>query len=118
MDRRSHDRWPANFEVHITDLSCPGRSASGHVRDISKSGICAVLPLSLTPGGPLRLRIEDSVLFGSVAYCQPDTGSFRIGVEIAQVLLGETALSKLLQRTLRESMPGTIGLEPSETFLG
>jgi hypothetical protein len=118
MERRNDHRQAADFEVQVTDLGCPGRSASGHVRDISKSGICAMLPLDLSPGSAIRLNIEDSVLFGHVAYSQREGALFRTGIEVAQVLVGGTALSKLLHRALRETIPGTHGLEPSETFLG
>ncbi len=118
MDRRSQERWAADFEVQVTDLGCPTRSASGHVRDISKSGICAVVPLELPPDASIRLNIEDSVLFGRVVYSQPEGPLFRTGIEVAQVLVGGTAVSKLLHRTLRETIPGTHGLDPSETFLG
>jgi hypothetical protein len=118
MDRRSHERWVADFEVQVTDLRDPDHAVSGRVRDISQSGICAMLPLSFTPGSSIRLKMADSVVFGHVVYSNAEGAVYRTGIEVAQVLLGGTDLSRILQRTLRETAPGTLGLEPPETFLG
>jgi hypothetical protein len=118
MDRRSHDRLAADIEVEVTDLQYPDQAVSGRVRDISQSGICAMLPSGFAAGSSLRLKMADSVLFGHVVYSSQEGAGFRTGIEVAQVLLGGTDLSRMLQRTLRETVPGTLGLEPSETFLG
>ena len=80
-------------------------SASGEVMDISESGIGVYVPLKFTPGSVVELNINDSVLFGVVAYSRPEHSFFRTGVEVWQVLLGPSALAELLKATLQEKMP-------------
>lgn len=110
MHRRSEDRCFTEFDIVMTDLNDESQSGVGHVSDISKSGICAVLSVDMAPGSMVRLEIADSTLFGHVAYCNPDGGRFRIGVEVVRVLLGGTDLSRLLESTLEE-LPDVAGLE-------
>jgi hypothetical protein len=118
MERRFHDRRPADFEVQLTAVKNREQSGSGQVSDISKSGICVVSAIEFAPGDLVQLDVANSVLFGHVMYCKPEKAVFRAGIEIVQVLLGGTDLSRLLQTTLREAMPGTPGLEPARLHLG
>ncbi len=118
MERRFHDRWPADVEVRLTHIKNRELSGSGRVSDISKSGVCVASALQFAPGALVQLDVANSVLFGHVAYCRPAGELFRTGIEIVQVLLGGSDLSKLLQTTLRETIPGTPGLEPVRIHLG
>jgi PilZ domain len=118
MQRRLHDRAPADFEVRVTAVKNRECSGSGRVADISKSGVCVFSPVPFGLGDAVQLDMANSTLFGHVAYCNPEGALFRTGVEIVQVLLGGTDLSKLLQTTLEEMMPGTPGVQPSEIRIG
>ena len=105
MDRRNHHRRPAGFQVRVTELAVPELSASGQAIDISESGIGVYLPLPFTPGSAVRLNINDSVLFGFIAYSTPERSFFRTGIEVVQVLVGNSDIAQLLKTALEERMP-------------
>lgn len=118
MNSRIHERFPVNFAAKVTPLRNRENAASGHVEDISESGICVTLPLQLAPGDIVQLDVADCVLFGHVIYSNSGSPGFRTGIEVEQVLLGGTSLSQILHQTLMETMPDTPGLQPSGAFLG
>lgn len=93
MDRRAFERHPAYFHATITRIAEREQSVRVRVNDISKAGICVVMPLQLPPGDMVQLELADSVLFGHVIFCNPQSGDFRIGIEVERVLLGGTDLS-------------------------
>jgi hypothetical protein len=105
MDVRNHQRRPAAFQVRVTELTVPELSASGEAIDISESGIGVYLPLPFAPGSAVRLNINDSVLFGFIAYSTPERSFFRTGIEVVQVLVGASEIAQLLKTTLQERMP-------------
>jgi hypothetical protein len=111
VDRRLHERHPADFQVRVTEVEHPEFSASGQVDDISQSGIGVYLPLQFTLGSAVRLYINDSVLYGFVAYSRPERSYFRTGIEVVQVLIGGSDPSQLLKATLEEAMPDVEWLE-------
>ncbi len=118
MDRRLNDRSPAQFPVRVTEVQNPGSSSTAQVSDISEYGICVALPFGITPGTAVRLTMTDSVMFGFVAYSGPEGPLFRTGIEIEQVLIGGSDLSRLLRAALREALPKTRGLEESSASAG
>ena len=69
------------------------------------------LPLQFMLGSVVRLNINDSVLFGFVAYSTPERSYFRTGIEVVQVLIGGSDLSQVLKATLEEVMPDVNWLE-------
>ena len=111
MDRRYHERQRTSLEIRVTEVDHPDFSASGQVVDFSQSGIGIYLPLQFTSGSAVRLNIEDSVLYGFVAYSRPERSYFRTGIEVVQVLIGGSDLSQLLKATLEEAMPDVEWLE-------
>lgn len=118
MDRRLHERVTVQFEAKITRLNHLEHSAFGNVSDISSRGISAALPMQLAPGDLVQVEMADCLLSGHVVYSNPEGSLFRTGIEVDQIRLGSTDLSHLLQRTLSQAMPGTPGLEHSETYIG
>ena len=111
VDRRVHERHRADFQVRVTELADPDFSASGQVVDISESGLGVHLPLQFMAGSVVRLTIKDSVLFGLVAHSEPERSYFRTGIEVVQVLIGESELSNLLKATLEKAIPNVQWLE-------
>jgi hypothetical protein len=105
VDRRLDTRYPADFEVWVTNLLKLGHSAAGRMRDISELGVCVVAPLRLAAGDMVRLDVADSALFGLVTYAVPEGADWRSGIEVQQVLMGESALSQLLRQVLERTMP-------------
>ena len=116
MDRRLHQRVAVQFEARVTTSKNPDGFRT-IVSDISPSGVCLALPIQFAPGEPVRVEMADSTLSGNVIYSNPESSSFRTGIEVKQVELGSTDLSHLLQRTLTEILPETAGLEPIEAQL-
>ena len=112
MDRRIHQRFPANVSVKVTDL-VTRESVSGTLVDISTSGVCVLLQDPFAVESILKLDVADSVLFGSVVHCTGDKSPFRLGVEVVRVLIGGTDLANLLKAVLVEALPGTPGLAVS-----
>ena len=92
-DRGIHERHRTYFQARVTAIKDPEFSASGQVVDISQSDISVYLPLAFTPGSVVRLNIDDSVLFGFVAYSTPERSYFHTGIELVQVLIGGPDLS-------------------------
>lgn len=108
MDRRSEARFPAKFDVTITDLERPGRVIPGQIADISGSGIRLLLTQELPEGSILKLEIAGSSLFGHVVYTKADGADFHTGIEITRVLFGDNDLSKLLQAVLATQLPHVV----------
>lgn len=115
MDGRLHERKPVSFHIRVTELANSEISASGEALDISESGIGVYLALPFTPGSIVRLNINDSVLYGFIAYSFPERSFYRTGIEVAQVLIGSSGLSQLLKATLQEAMPN---VQMTESVLG
>ena len=111
MDRRLHERLPADFQVRVSEVGRPDFSASGQVVDLSEAGIGVYLPLRFTLGSAVRLNIKDSVLYGFITYSKPERSYFRTGIEVVRVLIGGSDLSQLLKATLEEAMPDVEWLE-------
>jgi hypothetical protein len=109
MDRRIDSRYPASLEVTVTDIAAPDRVASGLVVDISQSGVCATLSMAMAKGAIVKAQVGDCVLFGHVVYCIEEQ-SFRTGIEVVRVLIGESDLARLMNAMLAESMPSTPGV--------
>ena len=114
MDRRFDERYPTSLAAQITMIENQELSASGHVSDISKSGVCLRIPLQLSPGDLVRLEMAESILYGRVAYSALEGTLFRTGIEVYRVVLGGTNLSDILRGILKEEMPTVPGVELAE----
>ena len=111
MERRLHPRAQVQFEAKVTNRAKPEESAIGKLCDMSDSGISVILPFRLVAADLVELEVADSLLAGRVIYSNPEDSSFRTGIAIQKVQLGNSDLSSLLQRTLLESMPSLPGVE-------
>jgi hypothetical protein len=109
---RFDKRYPASLDILLTGLTDPSQVSKGRVSDISRYGLCVVLPIRFTPGALVKLEFADSTLFGYIVYSNPDGVEFRSGIEVERVLLGETGLARLLRSILKEEMPQVPGLQP------
>lgn len=123
-DRRLDERYQANLDVTVTDIAAPDRIASGRIVDVSQSGICANLSSCFAPGAIVKTQLADCVLFGHVIDCnQVDCDSidyhqdrsFRTGIEVVRVLIGESDLARLVNAVLAEKMPDTPGIRAVST---
>jgi hypothetical protein len=115
MERRFEERRPCNLDARLTGLK-NGDTGSGRITDISQSGICIVSPLQFERGDIVQLDLADSRVFGHTAYCQAEASLFRTGIEVVQVLVGGTQLTRLLGTILVDAAPAVP--EPTEIRLG
>jgi hypothetical protein len=117
MERRLHQRYQVQYEARVTKRG-QRESSRGRVLDISQTGMSVDLPVQLAPGDAVQLEMADSVVTARVAHSTPDGAGYRTGIEVIRVTLGATDLSYLLQRTLLEVMPTTLGLETVDSQCG
>jgi hypothetical protein len=110
MDRRFEDRYQTNMDVTVTDIETPDQVATGQILNISKFGVCADLSLRFTVGASIKARVDDHTLFGHIAYCDGNH-TFRTGIEVAQVLMGESDLSRLINAVRLEDQGITVNSE-------
>lgn len=109
MDRRLDERFLAHLDVTIIDVATRDYAESTLV-DISESGVCVISPREFPADVIVRLEVGDSVLYGCVVRCTGGEPSFHIGIELIQVLLGQTDMANLLNALLLEVLPATPGL--------
>jgi hypothetical protein len=115
VERRSEDRLPLEpsllrIDVRVTTIAPPARSYRGYLADVSKSGLCVMLPQKLGAGEVVQLQIADSNLFGFIVHAGPEGDAFRAGIEIQRVLMGGSDLSKILHIALQRILPGIPGV--------
>jgi hypothetical protein len=115
MDRRLDERYRTNLAVTVTDIAVPDQVASGYIINVSQSGACAELSLRFAPGAIVKVQIGDCALFGHVTYCDDDP-SFRTGIEIVRVLIGESDLASLVNGILADVIPDTPGVRVTSTY--
>lgn len=106
MNRRVHDRLTINLEARVIDLNCDGASEDGELLDVSEAGVCVLLGVPLVPADLVRVEFSEGTLFGQVAHVTADATNYRTGIEIFEVLLGSSDLSRLIQRFL--GLPGPV----------
>jgi hypothetical protein len=109
MDWRFDEPYQTNLAATVTDIAAPDRVASGQIVNVSHAGLCANLSMRLALGTTVKVQIGDCRLFGHVTYCDEEQ-SFRTGIEIVRVLLGESDLARLVNTILAATMPTTPGV--------
>jgi hypothetical protein len=112
MDQRLDERYPSNLAVTVTDMAAPEQIASGQIVNVSQSGTCADLSLRFTPGAAVKIQLGDSTLFGHVIYCDGEQ-PFRTGIEIVNVLIGESDLARLVKSIQAEAVPASVSTKDS-----
>lgn len=80
----------------VTVLTEPQTRMDARVKDASGRGLGLVTPIPVPPGAPIRIEIDDALVLGEAIYCRQDGEEHFIGVELDQVLVGLTELSRTL----------------------
>jgi hypothetical protein len=96
MDKRREPRFKADQPVVVTVLSEPEIRLEARVVNTSGRGLGLVTPMPLPPGAAIRIEMDDSMVLGEAIYCRKDAGGHFIGIELDQVLVGLTELSRNL----------------------
>jgi len=111
VERRHHDRYPAYFNVTLTDLAERETPVTAFISNISQRGAGVMTPVAVNLGPVVKLHIGQAVLFGEVVYSKAEGNYFRTGLRVSQPASGATGASKLL-RTMLIDEPGVdLGLQ-------
>jgi hypothetical protein len=70
---------------------------TGSVLDISKRGLCLLLPEPVPAGTPIKIDSQDALILGEVSYCAPQNDAFRVGLMVKHRLAGLAELHRLNQ---------------------
>jgi PilZ domain len=105
VDRRLRERLRLNLAAQLNDLSGDGGSEHGRLIDVSDAGVCLTLAAPLVAGTMVRVDFCEGSLFGQIMHVTPEGDSFRAGIEVFDVLLGNSDLSRLIQHTLQAPHP-------------
>lgn len=82
--RREH-RFKPNQTAAITVLGLrPGPITQACVLDISGSGMRLRTRLPIPCGARIEIEVNDTVATGSVCRCEPQQGSYEIGVQVSE----------------------------------
>jgi hypothetical protein len=96
MDRRFKQRFTTDLPVLLTQLD-EGVVSSGHLEDISDSGICALFDVPLEPGAVVKLEILGLTLYGHIVYSNAYEGAYRTGIFVEPALLDSSNITELVQ---------------------
>ena len=85
MEQRREHRFEPNQAVTLKVLGMrPGPVMPASVRDISGSGMRLRTSLPVPCGTPIEIEAQETLTLGSVCRCEPDDGSYTIGVQISE----------------------------------
>jgi hypothetical protein len=102
--RRDHHRYPAYFNITLTDLAERDPPITAFITNVSPSGVCVVLPVALSTGQAVRMRIAQTVVCGEVVYSNAEGDYFRTGIRVLPPVSG-TGVSELLREMWIELLP-------------
>jgi hypothetical protein len=110
------DHCTIQFE---TKVRANGRSALVRITDFSQPAIRVELPFESAAGDAVEMELADSTVYGILIHSRKTKSSCEAGIQVARVVLGDTALADLLQRVLAEQIPLLPGLDiPTGTHTG
>ena len=96
MDQRREPRFEADQSIVVTILGEQPTRLAARVRNTSGRGLGLAMSRAVNPGAAIRIEIDDSVVLGEAVYCRGESEGYFIGVELDQVLVGLTELSRRL----------------------
>lgn len=98
-DRRFNQRIASDLPVRLTQLD-DNAVLSGHLVDISDSGISSTFDDPLSPGTLVKLEILGLTLYGHVVYSNLEDDAYRTGVFVEPALLDSSNITELLRTHL------------------
>jgi hypothetical protein len=96
MEQRREPRFRADQPVLVTILNEPEIRLEARVTNASGRGLGLVTPIPVAPGSAIRIEMDDSMMLGEAIYCRSDRDGYFLGVELDQILVGLTELSRNL----------------------
>ena len=90
MDKRRQSRISRDEPVTVTVLGADAMRHdarfSARTRNLSGRGLVLDMPHPPPIGAALKIQVADTILLGEVVYCQPQGDSYKVGVELDQVV--------------------------------
>jgi hypothetical protein len=96
MDQRREPRFQTDQSVVLTVLNGHSVRISGRVKDASSRGLGLRTEAPVEPGAAVRIEADDAILLGEAIFCRSDLDGHFVGVELDQMLVGLTELSRAL----------------------
>lgn len=104
-EHRRHDRYPAYFNVLLTDPAEQEPPVSAFIANISEAGMGIVTPVAIAHGRKVKMQVGDTVQLGEVVYSNAEGDCFRTGIGFPPPASGASGVSKLLRNMLIEQPP-------------
>ncbi len=95
MERRNEPRVITDQAVRVTILGNYRYEVQGKAVDLSGHGMRIVVPHRVAPGDPVKIELDDAMVFGEICYCCPNGRGFMVGVQLDQALQGLAELTRL-----------------------
>jgi hypothetical protein len=106
MEQRREHRVPIDKPVTVTVLGEPETRLIATVKNASGRGLGLISPQSITPGAAIKIEIGDSIFLGEAMYSKAlDEGGYFLGIELAEVLSGLAALSRMAEEFAAQMDP-------------
>jgi hypothetical protein len=96
------------LEARVTDLNDNGPQRPGLLTDVSRGGVCVLLTDQFQPGDLVRVDFREGSLLGQVIHTAMESAGFRTGIEVFDVLLGNSDLARLIEQTLAAPCPAEV----------
>ena len=78
--KQAKNRVPFTKTVQVT----AGETVAGKGVDVGGGGICAMLPKAFKTGDEFKVAVEGGPTSqGTVRWCKPEGGSWKVGIQIA-----------------------------------
>ncbi len=107
-DKRTQARLPMAEPVELRVL---GASKSEPIQaillNLSEGGAALVADHAICAGSAVRVLWGDTLLLGEVCYCAPESGRYRLGLQLRHSLSHLKDLERLRARLLGEVSPPT-----------
>ncbi len=85
-ERRTEQRYPAQEPAELECLLGALGPIYGTILDVSRSGLRIALPRRVDRGEHVKVRFQQSVIFGEVRYCRAVSGVFHTGIRIQDLV--------------------------------
>lgn len=88
QERRSEPRYPTNEPAEIllkADATVPSEAVYGTVVDVSRSGLCLMLPKRIARGEQIQVKLQQNIILGEVRYCRALPGGYQVGLRIEEL---------------------------------
>lgn len=94
MNRRDRLRFSTDMVAVITGVDEPGVSMKGRLANLSAHGVSLIIPSDIPLGITVKVEWGESLVQGSLIYCQPYGKEYRAGVQVEDPIYDATLAGK------------------------